>query len=608
MATTMPAEKIDDTEAPRVTELLLLPYLIMLLAHAPLVYVHLQQLWSRPHYQFFPLVLLASASLMVMRARSEDDHWRTVTRGVLLLSRGLLLASVALLTLAMIRLSPLGAYVSLLLMLAAMILRLGLPAWGPWALLLLLIRVPYGQDVALIQWMQRVTTRLSSTALDTIKVEHIAEGNVLTFPGRSLFVEEACSGVVSMLAIVACAAILAVWWRRSLFHGIALIATGLFWAGGMNVVRVVTIAIALDGYGIDLTEGWRHEAVGLCVFVVSLLALFSTDRLLLFIFAPVPMNPLSSYWPYAGENWLVRVWNFGAGLDPDAEALDAYDDWSNPVYDDEIEPVSRSTPTKPICPVKARPWEWAFALLFVGIGGVQVFAGIGPFSVAPPVKQTALGLKAEDLPANLAGWEQVDFEEQHRDGSSVFGEHSRLWTYRNGPYVVRLSLDFVFPEWHELTACYSGTGWTVDSRSRSDEEATRTMASLTKPNGEQAFLMFDLFDSEGQDYVSPSGSFMHPQLRRIVSGEASRFTLPTYYQVQALAGVPGTSLSDEVQQAIGDLFVEFEQQMRELVVHGRQGLRGDDASVESERSASEGTEIRAANNRTGDAAKDSQID
>ena len=596
MATTMPAAKIEETGTARVTGLVLLPYLLILLAHAPLVYVHLQQLWSRPHYQFFPLVLFASASLMVMRARSDDDRRRPVTRWSLLLSRSLLVASVALLSIALIRLSPLGAYVSLLLMLAAMILRLGLPAWGPWALLLLLIRVPYGQDVALIQWMQRVTTRLSSTALDTINVEHIAEGNVLTFPGRSLFVEEACSGVVSMLAIVACAAILAVWWKRSLFHGLALIATGLFWAGGMNVVRVVTIAIALDRYDIDLTEGWRHEAVGLCVFVVSLLALFSTDRLMLFIFAPVPMNPLASYWPYAGENWLVRIWNFGAGLDPDEEALNSYDDWSNPVYEEDLEQAEPRESVRP-ANVKARPWEWAFALLFIGIGGAQVYAGIGPFSVAPPVKQTALDLVADDLPASFAGWTQVDFEAQHRDGSSVFGEHSRLWTYRSGPYLVRLSLDFVFPEWHELTACYAGTGWTIDSRSRSDDESTRMMASLTKPDGEQAFLMFDLFDSEGQDYVSPSGSFLHPQLRRIVSGDASRFTLPTYYQVQVLAGVPGTSLSDDARQAIKDLFLEFDSRMRKLVVNGNPGGQSGDSETEIGVSDGDGLEINATDRR-----------
>ncbi|MEZ6145762.1 MAG: exosortase U [Planctomycetaceae bacterium] len=570
MATAKPTVTRQETSTLRVSSGVLIPYLVILLAHAPLVYVHLQQLWSRPHYQFFPLVLLASFLLIVSRARSMGE-WDAVTLKSLLLSRGLLVASAGLLGLSFLRLSPLGAYASFLLTMASLILRLGIPAWGPWSLLLLLIRVPYGQDVALIQWMQRITTNLSSVALDTIHVEHIAEGNILTFPGRSLFVEEACSGVVSMLAIVACAGILAVWWNRSFLHGLTLIATGLFWAGAMNVVRVVTIAVALDRFGIDLTEGWRHETVGLFVFVVSLMALFSTDRLLLFLLAPVPMNPLSSYWPYAEENWLVSFWNLGTGRDTEEDVYDSYgdyaEDWSNPVYDEEVTAKSRIEDDHSVKPsrIRPRPWEWAFAIPFLLVGGAEVFAGIGPFSVAPPVSQSALDLVATDLPENLAGWKQVDFEVQHRDGSSVFGEHSRLWTYRNGPYLVRLSIDFVFPEWHELTACYSGTGWRINGRTQSDPESTRVSATLTKPNGEQAFLLFDLFESDGSDYVSPSGSFMHPQLRRIFGGEATRFTLPTYYQVQALTGIPGESLTDDARQSISNLFTEFRDQIRHRV-------------------------------------------
>ncbi len=604
MATATSTATFQDSSRPRVTGGGLFPYLLILLAHAPLVYVHLQQLWSRPHYQFFPLVLLASGVLMLQRGRSDETVWRPLTRSSLMLSRGLLLGSCGLLSVAFLRLSPLAACVSCLMTLAAMILRLGLPAWGPWALLLLLIRIPYGQDVALIQWMQRATTQLSSTALDTIRVEHIIEGNVLTFPSRSLFVEEACSGVVSMLAIVACAAILAVWWKRSLLHGVLLIAAGLFWAGGMNVVRVVTIAIALHRYGIDLTEGWRHEAVGLCVFVVSLVALFSTDRLLLFLLAPIQMNPLASHWVYAEENWLVRMWNYFAGPDSFEDSMNAYgtyaDDWSEPAYEEELSATSQADSRTVAEPVKVvpRPWEWAFAGLFLLLGGAQVLAGIGPFSVAPPVQQAALDLKADDLPEMLAGWRQFDFEEQHRDGSSVFGEHSRLWTYRSGPYLVRLSLDFVFPEWHELTACYAGTGWEVDSRSRVDADSTRMKARLTKPNGEQAFLLFDLFDSEGEQYVSPAGSFVHPQLRRIFGGEANRFTLPTYYQVQALAGIPGTSLSEEAQLAIDELFLEFREHLRSHIAGRGNAPGADNDDADDGTSAIQESEIRAADSRS----------
>ena len=46
---------------------------------------------------------------------------------------------------------------------------------------------------------------------------------------------------------------MAVWWRRSLLHGALLMATGILWAGAMNVIRVVGIAVALSHYRVDLT-------------------------------------------------------------------------------------------------------------------------------------------------------------------------------------------------------------------------------------------------------------------------------------------------------------------------------------------------------------------
>src|ERR1700722_14483881 len=38
-------------------------------AHLPLLAQHAQQIWLRPHYRFFPLVLLGSAVLAFLRLR-----------------------------------------------------------------------------------------------------------------------------------------------------------------------------------------------------------------------------------------------------------------------------------------------------------------------------------------------------------------------------------------------------------------------------------------------------------------------------------------------------------------------------------------------------------
>jgi exosortase len=529
----------------------LLPYLLVALAHLPLLVVYFQQLWGRPHYQFFPLVLAAGVYFLWQRwpLRSAPAVRTRVAAG------GLLLLSLPLLGCAFLWLSPMLAYVSLLVVLASALLRLGVPALGPWLLLWMLVRIPYGQDVALIQWMQRLTTRLSSTALDRLRIEHLADGNVLLFPHASLFVEEACSGVVSLLAIVACGAILAVWWRRSIVHAACLIGAAVFLAGAMNVVRVVTIALALEKAGVDLSTGWRHETLGLLIFAVSLVGLFSLDRLLGFFLGPIGLNPLASYWEDAEANGLVRFWNYFVGLEP-------YDHHES--GDEELPVVDPHPGTA------ARPggrvgwaWDWGIAALFLVVGGGQVLAGIGPFSVAPEVSSTALGLSEEALPASVGVWQQVGFEVLERDSSSAFGEHSRIWAFHNGTTSVRVSVDFVFPEWHALQACYAGIGWQpTGSRTHApDEEASFIEATFTRPDAQRALLLYDLFDERGLPYQAPEGEFVHPQLRRIFSGEATRWTLPNYYQVQALALSETGEVPERQREQIRELFVWFRQEM-----------------------------------------------
>src|SRR5690606_12096486 len=106
-----------------------------------------------------------------------------------------------------------------------------------------------------------------------------------------------------------------------------------------------------------------------------------------------------------------------------------------------------------------RVWDWGVAALFLLIGGGQVLAGIGPFSVAPDISPVALELSEESLPGSFGAWRQTGFEVLERDSSSAFGEHSRIWAFHNGTTSVRVSVDFVFPEWHALQACYAGIGW-----------------------------------------------------------------------------------------------------------------------------------------------------
>ena len=528
------------------------PALVATLGCLPLLVVHFQQLWVRPHCQYFPLVLTAVVILYLLRRTDSDPEpaWpRPWLAGLALL------AGFCLTTYAVLRISPLLCFAAWLLSMLVFVARTPVKSWSAWALLLLLLRLPQGRDVTLIQWLQKVTTRISSGVLDQLGIDHIREGNVLTLPDHKLFVEQACSGVVSLFTIVATAAIFGAFLRRSLFHTLLLMAAGAFWAGAANILRVVAIALFLEKMQIDLTSGWRHDVLGLAVFCVTLCTLFSTDGLLRFLFGPMALG--ASDTPESiHDNPLVTVWN-GLFWPPHERPIG--------LLSERVKPPTHRAGT-----------GWVLLVLvcstgFLSLGALQVWGGIGPFSAGLGIGQKIDDLTKESLPPEMAGWTLTDFRRENRSVSLELGERSRQWTYRQGNLEAVASIDYPFPDWHHLEACYRGVGWTLGESAPLPDSSTALQYPL---HNEQMSgkLIFDLFDQNGEAYHPPSGQGIHPRWRRLFSGESSRWTLPTFYQVQVLAVAPTVEPLDSHTSAdLQQLFLEFRRTIRQQATPSQAG-------------------------------------
>ncbi len=280
--------------------------LLLIAAHGPLIIEYLTTLWQKTHYQFFPFAIGAFIWLLVTRRSQEPQRW---TR----LGKALIAADICCLAYGYYNASPWFAALGLVAVATAWALSyrdagysrslgyLGL-------LLLLVIRLPLLYDEAVIQWLQRITTSISSKTLNRLELLHVREGNLIEFPGKQFLVEEACSGVQSLFTILFLAALVICLKRRSVIHGIALLASGILFAGIMNVTRVVTIAAAWEISAIDLSVGWLHDVLGYLCLAVAALLLMSTDAFLGFLSDPIPdikrPGPVGMF-----RNPLIMAWN-----------------------------------------------------------------------------------------------------------------------------------------------------------------------------------------------------------------------------------------------------------------------------------------------------------
>jgi exosortase len=440
---------------------------VLLLAHLPLLVVHARQIWLRPHYQFFPLVLLGAAALAYARLRNFGPLTPAPARW----SYPLVGLSWALLALAELLYSSWLGTVSALVLLAALLFALGggrlfRQAFPAWLLLWLAVPPPFELDRQLILSLQTLTAQWSSRVLDLLGVFHVMAGNVVEISGRRLLVEEACSGVNSLFSILACTLFFVLWVRRPLVQSLLLLAAAVAWVLLANVARVTFVTYACARWGIDLTTGWQHEGLGLLLFAIALGLLWSTDRLLQFLLVPGKMSAVEKtpgaslnpgQDPGRTERFSVGLAGWGVGV-AYAALLAAH-----------------------------------VALYGFGVG--EENAGAGPATAV----QAAEG---DVLPAQVASWERQGFKVETRNPGSAFGEFSRIWNYHCGQNLGAVSLDYPFPDWHDLTRCYTGQGWrieeeTVHPAAEADGPVGHVEVRMTKPGYRSGYLLFCEFDPQG---------------------------------------------------------------------------------------------------------------
>lgn len=511
-------------------------------AYGPLLVEEAGNLWRRSHYQHFPFVLLASALLFARGLADpgpgEPPHKAWAWAGVV--------ASWLLLGLAYLIPSPLFASASLLLLLGAGGCVLARRADAPfplasWGLAWLVLPPPLGLDYKLIGTLQRSSSWLAGKALDVMGINHLMDGNALVLTDKTLFVDEACSGIVSAVSIVTCAAMYAVWRRRGLAHGLLLMVAAAGWAMLINVLRIISIALAHLWAGADLAEGVSHTLVGLAAFALSLVTLVATDWLLKAALAEVgPRWRQMTGEPLRFGSLLVNAWDkFVATSDRPTE---------KPVYTGSLRWGRLLTGSVGLATTLAA------TLAFASLGATQLAWLTAPEKAKldfPDVDAFAAGLTGGAMPEEFLGMKLVATDLEQRDKSSVFGANSVIYEYEDkSGDIYLLSCDFPFVGgWHELSGCYKGIGWQVHDRTvevrqgDNDKPYDLALLTMTKPDGRSSLVAFCGCTSDGAPLEAPAltliESFWNAFARREAYADARQS-----YQVQVL-----TERSDEISDA-----------------------------------------------------------
>ncbi len=409
---------------------------------------------------------------------------------------------------------------------------------GPSDFVALCIPLPLQQDVALVTSLQKIAAGFAGGGLDLVGIRHRLQGVAIHVPGKTYFVEEACSGVNSLFSSIAFMAFYLLYRHRHWLRFVVGLLQIIVWVIVVNALRVFFVVYAEQRFEIDLTSGWLHQALGGFAFAVIVILAISGDYLIL---ALIP----------------VRPWNLGAETSPPR--------------------VATGGPS----------WRMAAGLaallLLAATTGVSIRLARDDAQVAG---QSALavihGITLDTLPETLGPWRRLEFWTENRESGDLQGAASSIWRFQRGATEVLFSIDGPFPQWHDLAYCYSSLDWKlIDAENlmlprESQEESVKepcTQLDFFTDQQRRAVVFFTCYDADNQPVqpLEPSGRFLRRLWDRLAAanplGEKPRLDVkPPVIQAQ-MQVVTDEPLMEFERAELEDLFDQLRR-----IARGRAGV------------------------------------
>jgi exosortase len=156
--------------------------------------------------------------------------------------------------------------------------------WFELVFLCFMIPIPYVIYFSATFPMQLLASKVSVTMLDIIGMPALRQGNIIHLPEQSLEVAEACSGLRSIISLLAMGAIYAYLSQKHFWGKVVLFLITIPIAVLGNIFRVFITSIIVYTLDINVTDEPMHSMMGASVFVVAFILLVISGAVLRGIF------------------------------------------------------------------------------------------------------------------------------------------------------------------------------------------------------------------------------------------------------------------------------------------------------------------------------------
>jgi exosortase len=246
-----------------------------------------RQWWDDGNYShgfFVPVV--AIYILWRERERWQNIPLRPSNSGLAIMS-----SAVAMMIVGMLGAEAFTMRSSLIVLIAGMIVFLA--GWQllrniafPVAYLFFMIPLPALIYYQLTFPLQLLASKFGAAGLVHLGIPTVREGNLLFLPNCTLEVVDACSGVRSLLSLLAAAVAYSYFTEPVLWKRVALTVSSVPIVIFINGLRLVAAGVLSYLYGPGVDSGIVHLLLGILAFVLALLTLLLVHKVLARITAP----------------------------------------------------------------------------------------------------------------------------------------------------------------------------------------------------------------------------------------------------------------------------------------------------------------------------------
>jgi exosortase len=264
----------------------------------PTFFTLARESWSRDSGAHGPLILFVGGWLLY---REWPDMRAHAKRGNLAVTAVVLLAALASYVFGRaydyVTLEAGGAYLAGLAMAYS---KLGLRAmarhWFPFLFFAFAVPPPVELITTLTLPLKHLVSYVSTEGLYSIGFQVQSQGVTIYVAQYQLLVEDACSGMNSLIGLSAISLLYVYLKQRSSWrYSLLLTAFVIPIAIVANIVRIIILILLTYFFGDQVAQSYLHAAAGLVLFGMALLLVFALDEFLSFLITRVKTRGRSAH-------------------------------------------------------------------------------------------------------------------------------------------------------------------------------------------------------------------------------------------------------------------------------------------------------------------------